>query len=460
MTEEQILCGNNGGTVMLFDLNESRCAANWTAHRSAVQGLTFHGSNTKICLSCGYDGKLNVLSVQQRQPVQTYSAHPSPINHVSCSADQRYAATCGEDKTVRVFDLTAQRQWMKFEVHSDAVNCVEFHPVEPILMSCSVDRSIRFFDLQNRREIPVSFPLDSSPVDMVKFTRNENIAFSLSPDYLKVVGWRPPTFFDHFTLGLERVHDFSFVDQAITIASSTHDHVLIHRMRVDALKPFCEAPAAPTLEQHRPRPAEARVVDLPVMPVRKLSVAEKDGKNAVKRSGSTGSSVMSEEASIFYDFRKSRATYMTFMNEKFSRLTRVSDLLDQFGLTGMLKNVTESGDLGLEVLVILRMKPEIVKLDHAALLMQIACRVFDQEKDLAIATAESMMQGFGKLVCATRSVTSLATDSALEDRKRQSEIFVDAFKEMAPKLRTVAAGQSTISQTAAELLSEWKVFLR
>ena len=478
--EEKILCGNQGGTVMLFDLNENRCASNWTAHRSAVNGLTFHTTNEKLVLSCGYDGKMHVLSSQQRRPLQSYTTHQGPVNHVSCSPDGRYAATCGDDKTVRVFDLTAQRQLCKLDGHTDAVTCVEFHGSEPLLMSCSVDRSIRFWDLMTQKEIPVSFPLDSAPVEVVKFLEME--AFSLSSDYLKVVGWNPPEFFDHFTLGLETVHDIAFADNMITIASSSGDHALIHRMRADMMKPFsARAPTTGAVFREQPqetkqsRPVTPRLLDISAMKKAELtskkareapppepSSASNRSRPSAKRPGSTDSQPLSEECKIFREFRKSRAGFMSSMNEKFSRLTRISDSLDQVGLTKTLAGIAESGELGTEMLMILRMKPEVVKLEHAPLIIETAVKVFDKDHDLAIATVESMLQAFGKLVHATRAMASqgVGADMALEDRKKKCELFVEAFREIAPRLRTVAAGQSTSSQTAAELLEEWKAFLR
>jgi hypothetical protein len=462
-TEEQILCGNNGGTVMLFDLNESRCAANWAAHRSAVHSLKFHPQDPKMAFSCGYDGKLHVLGAQQRRPLQSYNAHSGPANHVSASSDGRYVATCGDDKTIRVFDLIAGRQLLKFDCHSESVKCIDFHPSEPLLMSGSADRSIRFFDLMAQREIPVSFPLDTSPVDVVRFAPTDSAAFSASADYLKVVGWSPPEFFDHFTLGLEHVHDVSFVDRLVTVASSSGDRVRVHRMRVDSMKPFSSQPSSSKA------PAQ-KMLDLANIPAgpKRVSPPERTeplpriAAVKVKRAVSSDSAAASEELKIFEDFRKPRGAFMNTMNEKYARLTRISDMLDTLGLAKMLATIAESGDLGVETLIILRMKPEAVKLEHSGSVIQIAGRVFDTDHDLAIATVESMLQAFGKMVHATRSMSSqgVGSDGAFQERKKKCELFVESFREIAPRLRTVSVGRSPTARTATEILDEWKVFLR
>jgi hypothetical protein len=114
------------------------------------------------------------------------------------------------------------------------------------------------------------------------------------------------------------------------------------------------------------------------------------------------------------------------------------------------------------MLIILRIKPDAVKLEHAPVLMQIAVRVFDVDHDLAIATVESMLQAFGKIVHATRAMNSqgVGADAAFESRKKQCELFVESFREIAPRLRTVAVGRSASAQIATEILDEWKAFLR
>jgi hypothetical protein len=296
--------------------------------------------------------------------------------------------------------------------------------------------------------------LDSSPVGVCRFVAAESLVLTASADYLRVVGWSPPEFFDHFALGLECIHDIAFVDRMITIASATGDHVLIHRMATDALQPFASRQQIVlATEQKRVRPTTPRLIDVDAIP----ALAKQTSERAVKRAASAG---IVEEVQVFQEFRKGRAPYMATMNEKFARLTRVNDMLDKMRLTKLLQTVASNGDLGAEVLLILRMKPQSVKLEHAPFVMQIALRIFDQDQDLAIASVEAMLQAFGKLVHATKAMASRGNDTALEERKKACDVFLDSFREIAPRLRTVAGGRSANAQTAAEILDEWRVFLR
>ena len=445
---------------MLFDLNETRCINTWAAHRSAVNSLFYHPQNGKLVLSCGYDGKMKIFSQGQRAAIQTYQAHNGSANCVCCSPDGKYVATGGDDKTIKIFDIVAQRQIAKFDAHTDSVTCVAFHPSDPILMSGSTDRSIRFFDLETMKEISVSFPLDSSPIDLITFVQNENIALSASPDYLKVVGWSPPEFFDLFTLGLEKVHDLSISDRVATIASSSGDRCIIHKLRLDQLKPLSERPV-------RSRPSTPRLLDMETIKKTPSVISNKSSSEQIPQQPSskkstrllkTTEAIKSNESNVFQTFRQERSQFMSSMNDKYSRLTRIKDLIQQVGLTKTLQTVSESGDLGIELLILLRMKPEAVKLEHSALIMQIAARTFDRDPDLAITTVESMLQAFGKLVNATRQISS--NDASYQKRKKTCELFIESFKEISPKLRNIAVGNSPSGQTAAAILDEWKIFSR
>jgi hypothetical protein len=441
--ENQLLCGNNDGTITLCDLTESRCISNWTTHQSSVHSLAFNPDNSQLMASCSSDRKIHIFSAQQRRPIQTYGTHIGRVNHVSYSADGKYVASCGADKTVRVFDLIAQREFVKFQTHTESVTSVEFHPTQSLLISCGCDRSTRFFDLINLCQIPASFPLDSSPIDVVRFATNDSVAFSVSADYIQVVGWEPPEFFDHFPVGLERANDLSFIEGVITIASSTQNRVLIHRMNATALKPWSVRQQQQPLfmTENKARSPTPRLLDPSAMPIPQKRNIDKP------------------EICVFQEFRKSRAPFMTTMNDRFSRLTHVDDLLDGHGLMKMLAVVAENGVLGLDVLIILRMVPTAVKLEHAPLVMRIAMRSWEMNEDLALSTVLSMLQRFGKLVKVTRSVDGSSKDGCLIERKKQCELFVGAFRELATRLQNAATGNSASARTAAEILADWRMFL-
>ena len=147
------------------------------------------------------------------------------------------------------------------------------------------------------------------------------------------------------------------------------------------------------------------------------------------------------------------------MNERYSRIMRVGDMLDSGGLKKTLDGIAESGDLGPEALSLVRLNPDAIKLEHTPSIMRIAYLLLDKETELAITTIEEIMEGFGKLVHATL-LTKSSGNEEVEKRKQNCQLFVEAFKEMQGKLRTLSIGKKEQSQIAGKLLNDWRVFLR
>ena len=501
--EDKILAGNNGGTVMLFNLNEERNEATWSAHRSAVNDVCFHSQNNSLVLTCGYDGKVNLLSKQQRHPVQWYANHKGPANTIDISPDGRYVATGGDDKTVRIFDLTASKEIAKFSCHEEAVRCVRFHPTEPVLCSCSDDRSVRFFDLTMNKEIHVAFPLDTQSVPVIRFAQCDQAALSISQDCMKIMGWEPATVFQKVPFGFPNPKDLAVVDDTIIVASTNKDRVVIHKMKTTGIKPFSSYPnerrRTPNFFDDEPkqksRGSTPRLIDMDEMPKSKVRATSQTRKGPIyddndddegyqpiparvvkeTRPGSVNprkeiSSAMSSARSrtsmstVYSDFRKERTPFMTTMNERYSKLARINDALDTLTLGEVLKQIAESGKQANEILGIIAMKPEILTLEYSAFIMQIATIVLNSNAELAIRTIETMMQSFGAFVRATlASKPTLGADLAYDERKQKCQAFVLAFKQAAPQLKKIATSNQydiDITETAKEILEQWKGFIK
>ena len=502
---------------MLFNLNEQRNEATWSAHRSAVNDLKFHPTTAHLILTCGYDGKVNLLSKQQRHPVQWYANHKGPANTIDVSPDGRYVATGGDDKTVRIFDLTASKEVAKFSSHTEPVRCVRFHPSEPVLCSCSDDRSVKFYDLTMNKEIQVSFPLDSQSVSIVRFAPHDECLCSLSQDCMKVVGWEPATVFQKIPFGFPNPKDLCIVADTIYAASTQKDRVVIQKMKTTGVKPFSSIASSASFDSRtrqtvqtfdfdpapKSRGGTPRLLDMSEMQKSKLrsnsqvknadsldrqkSFNDDDDDYVPPKSSSRGrllrpGSVSSVDnnnnnypqqtskyvsaASIYSDFRKDRTSFMSAMNERYSKLSRINDALDALTLTELLQQIAQSGKQATEILLIMQQKQDALTLEHASYIMQIATIVLNSDRQLAVQTIEAMLQSFGALVRATLASTPAAgIDLAYDERKQRCQLFVAAFKQAAPILKQIANNSTRdcdpdVCETAQQILDQWKVLLK
>jgi hypothetical protein len=187
------------------------------------------------------------------------------------------------------------------------------------------------------------------------------------------------------------------------------------------------------------RPPTPRLLDV-------AAVAKKSGKGE------------DDGVRVFADFRRPRAAFMGAMNERLARLTRVADIVGERGIGRALEAAAAGGEIALDVLAIARMRPQALGIADAPLVIRAAARVCETDVDLAVASVEGVLQAFGKIVHATRALP--ARDEAVVQRKKACDAFVEAFREFAPVLRTLAGSRSPVAQTAAEMIEEWRVFLR
>ena len=162
----------------------------------------------------------------------------------------------------------------------------------------------------------------------------------------------------------------------------------------------------------------------------------------------------------FSDYKKNRASFMTKMNDRYSHLSRINDILGTEGLSKALENAVKTNELGPELLTILRMKPDCIKFEHSIPMLQICDKICQRERELVVSTIEGLMQAFGRLVVDTLSHKELSKEPVFEERLKRATKFAELFKTLAPFLRTVAVGQSTSAGTAGELVDEWQVLLK
>ena len=131
-TEEIIICGNNGGAVLVFDLSASKMTSSWSAHRSIVNNIVIDPSNNQNIASCGHDGMVKVFNPKSRQPIATFTHGSCSVNCLAYSSDGKYLSSCGDDGIVKVFDLVAGGLLSYFECHTGPAKFVEFHHSENI----------------------------------------------------------------------------------------------------------------------------------------------------------------------------------------------------------------------------------------------------------------------------------------------------------------------------------------
>lgn len=460
--ENLIICGNTEGTVMIFDIKDSRCLNQWIAHKSAVTALCPHPSNHSIVLSGGADGKFLLLSTQMRRPLQVFSAHKGTINHIAISSDGRYAATAGIDKTVKVFDLTSTRQIAKFDSFQNSVLTVEFHATRQLIAAGCSDNSLHFFDIQKGEEIKSEeIPLDSSPIEIIRFQSEDGLIFSASKDYLKTVTWEPAKLHDYMALGFDKIDDISIKDYIMTIASSSGDRILIDRVRKDSFKPYIFANvgvhAIGKGEIERSTQVKTpRLLDLDQIRPASVEKSRKISTASSSRSNSTTSTLKSEETGIFHFniskkkkvknmtyeiYKDGRTDSMQMLTSKYSRLCSINDMLTSTSLEELIAKILNMReDLAVDFLGIIRLKVDCLTMKTAPQVIRIAALAFIENAEVAVSAVEVVLQMFGA--------------QYLDDEENADEMK-SALASIQPMLNKAKNSNEDYADIANQILSEY-----
>jgi len=439
--EDLLLIGDSSGLTFLFDLDTNKCIMKWNSIKAKITAVSFHVSNPDVIIVGDEIGRLCVLSMKQKKPLQIHNMHNGIITHIAVSFNGQYVASSCEDKRVSILDVTIGKKYAELSFHTDSVLYVEFSPSKSILVSSSSDRSIRFYDLESRTEIPNSIPLDSSPVDIVRFY--DNIIITASSDFLKFVSLNPPDLKEHFAIGVNTVADMCVNEFGITIASIMGNQISIYKSKTEYFKPFSQKRPSPEIflspqtKVHTPRLLDIAAMKIP------NNIPEAPSKKSEK-----------SETDLLSEYRKDRKQFLSQINEKYTRLSKIDEIIEQGGIQKLIQiSSNKKGEYGSELFTLIRNRPDIITLESSYLVLQVAYSIISRDKEITVPIIESLIQSYGSLV-----VDILKSEHPKENndsRYKASHLFAESIKQLIPSLRTIATGKSHLSQTASEILEEW-----
>ncbi|KAI5836011.1 WD40 repeat-like protein [Schizophyllum commune Tattone D] len=102
-----ILTASLDGTAALWNPANKSLVRQYEVHKDCCLDVCW--ITDELCASCGADGRANILSVNQREPLKTLSGHSTEINQIKANRDGTKLATCSEDRTARVWDISLIR---------------------------------------------------------------------------------------------------------------------------------------------------------------------------------------------------------------------------------------------------------------------------------------------------------------------------------------------------------------
>lgn len=114
-----------GKEVALFENGKRRFTHSINAHPSGVETVEFSQDNRYI-ITGGMEGRLYMWSVATGKKVDTLSHHSDSISAITSNDNGRWIATAGYDKVIKVFNRSFRKNHYKLISHQEPVTTLSF----------------------------------------------------------------------------------------------------------------------------------------------------------------------------------------------------------------------------------------------------------------------------------------------------------------------------------------------
>ncbi|THV01436.1 WD40 repeat-like protein [Dendrothele bispora CBS 962.96] len=99
-----LLTASLDGTSCLWDVANKRLHKQYRVHTDCC--LDVDWINDTTFASCGADKFIHILSVDQENPIKTFSGHKDEINQIKVNPTGTRLASCSDDTTTRIWDVS------------------------------------------------------------------------------------------------------------------------------------------------------------------------------------------------------------------------------------------------------------------------------------------------------------------------------------------------------------------
>jgi phospholipase A-2-activating protein len=136
-----IVSGDWGGMVIIFDHKSGRPKQLYEKHATAIRGVA-QLTNTTTIVSCSGDKTIHAWDATTGTTIQVFSGHKDVVQCI-CAIDGQRFASAGNDCTIRLWHLGAENPYQILEGHDSLVYSVCWSPLTSELYSSSEDHTVR-----------------------------------------------------------------------------------------------------------------------------------------------------------------------------------------------------------------------------------------------------------------------------------------------------------------------------
>ena len=184
-----LVVGGESNVLSIWDLfaPTPRIKAEPTSSAPACYALAI-SPDSKVCFSCGSDGKIGVWNLHNQTLVREFQAHTDGASCIDISADGTKLWTGGLDNTVREWDLREGRQLQQFD-YSCQIFSLDYCPTSDWLGVGMENSMIELLHCNRPEKYQISF--HESCALSLKFANSGKWFVSTGKDN-QVNAWRAP----------------------------------------------------------------------------------------------------------------------------------------------------------------------------------------------------------------------------------------------------------------------------
>ncbi|QGJ70898.1 Serine/threonine protein kinase [Planctomycetales bacterium 10988] len=170
-------------------------------HTQAILAVSYH-PNGKQALSASEGGTIRIWNLEESRQVRVIKAHDAAVASALYSPDGKWIASAGDDEKIKVWDAATGELITTIDEHRGGINALAFSPDSKLLLSGDSNSKARIWRWQDRQMLQ-EFSQHSKPITACAFSPDQRFALTASED--RVVGiWEVQTGREVGTLAHDR----------------------------------------------------------------------------------------------------------------------------------------------------------------------------------------------------------------------------------------------------------------
>ena len=462
-SENFITFATSSGTISLLDLDQQKTSAIWGLPQSNITTICEDPRTSGFYAAGDSNGRVFVLSTEERYPIQHYNAHRGPVSCVRICPEGNILATSGADGFLRLFDLTQGRLLGSFKSDHEPFISFDFHPTSKVIGTCAGDRSVRLYDIGRHNPMGSGFIIGGQPPQKLKFSKDGEVLGVLSTAALSLFRTAATDYTDHLQLSFPSIMAFEIFGTCVAIGSpakeDNYPRGCITLIRANDFRLLRKTPKTPIKSRNSKKLIDGNALGhMGFAGTRLLQQGssvfnlpnEKNDRGSSDRLNEKFEKLPPSNESLYGKFREGHTEFRNEMDAKLGRLHQLLEKVRSPGLEKAISDASLNGVLAPELLIFFQSRPESITFANAGMIMNIVHFGIENEFLPALSTIE-------QVILLLESWPSVTEETEAE--RASKTITKKALKAIGPKIRDI--GQKSLSTRipAEKILNDYSRYL-